>query len=322
MIDISTSLNKVAVLTGSREFGFMIRMGNGFAGSIAGTMSCGILSRLSKGVWNASTMVSGLEFVCRMNRDGKSFYPLYTEEEIRRDPGKKYTGMAAFLQKSASEFFMIIPGGGYSAVASVQEGYPVAEALYNMGFSSFVLQYRIGKNGCAPNPMEDAARAISVICSHSKEWKLNVDNYGLIGFSAGGHLAAYSGLENASFRKYGLPLPLRMILGYPVITMGQDAHTGSVKALLGKHPSLENIEKYSVEKQITPSFPRTYVWQCMRDNTVSVENSRVFAKTLNDKHVPCMYDTFDSDAHGWGLGIGTPAEGWLDKAVKFVTEKI
>lgn len=127
------------------------------------------------------------------------------------------------------------------------------------------------------------------------------------------------GTESLGFKKYGLPKPGALILGYPVITMKEAAHGGSRHNLLGSER--ENDETYqrlySVEEQVTKEFPRTYVWQCEADNCVPTVNSRLLTKRLSDFGIPFEHEVFPGEDHGWGLGTGTAAEGWVRRALAF-----
>lgn len=100
--------------------------------------------------------------------------------------------------------------------------------------------------------------------------------------------------------------------------MGEKTHVGSRKAFLGKDCNNKQLQdRYSIEKQIAPDYPKTYVWQCKRDKVVPIDNTELLAKALEDKHCEYQYMQVEGDTHGLGLGVGTPAEGWLEKAIAF-----
>ena len=152
-------------------------------------------------------------------------------------------------------FALILPGGGYGMVCSYVEGLPYAEELNRMGYHAFVLFYRIKDKARFPAPQEDVARAVKEIFDHAEEWKVERRCWSLWGSSAGGHLAASFTAEADRDM-----LPGALILTYPVITMGPLTHSGSRDMLLGKEPSDEQIERLSVEKHITGSYPPTFLW--------------------------------------------------------------
>lgn len=318
-ITIYTSLNEsVRKIDHADEYSYMIRMSDGIEGRIAGLLTLNKLSKLSHGVWNADSMANGLMFVQEHAKEHTIFYPLWSKSDCQKDSGKKNTGILSFLHNDKRKFALICAGGGYGAVASVQEAFPVASKMYAKGYSVFVLQYRTGKHAIAPNPMDDLAHALKFIFNNAEQMNVDITNYALIGFSAGGHLVASFGTETIGYAKYELPRPGILMLAYPVITMGEYTDQGTLRELLGKNSENdEKIEMYSIEKHITPTYPKTFIWQCDRDQTVPFKNSELLVSELRRNHIDHQYETFPSDAHGWGLGEGTYAQGWLDRAIDF-----
>jgi acetyl esterase/lipase len=160
-------------------------------------------------------------------------------------------------EKATGAAVIVCPGGGYSHLAD-HEGRPVAEALSSIGITAFVLKYRLGPRYHHPAPLLDAARAIRLVRSRAAEWQIDPKRIGILGFSAGGHLASTIGthfdagqpnsadpIEKVSSR------PDLMVLIYPVITMTEFGHSGSRKQLLGDNPSAEMVTLLSNEKQVT-----------------------------------------------------------------------
>lgn len=123
-------------------------------------------------------------------------------------------------------------------------------------------------------------------------------NYSLWGSSAGGHLAASFGTDSMGYKKYGIPKPGAIILCYPVITMYQQAHAGSLRYLLGENPSAQMLEQASVERQITADYPPTFVWHGLADQDVNPDNSKLLADALAEKGVTHRYLTFSDVGHG------------------------
>ena len=257
--------------------------------------------------WNSDSIAHGLRYLTERCRSGQVLY------RYREDTS---TGIAAFTLPERRKCVIICPGGGYTNVCSIAEGYPIAEAINRMGYAACVVNYRTHKEASAPNPMEDLAQAIRFISDHAEELNVDMEDYALMGFSAGGHLASSFGTEALGFQRYGLPAPKCMILGYPVITMGAYAHEGSRNMLLGKDADQALRDLYSVEKQITAAYPPTFVWQCAADAAVPIQNSQLLVQALAAKGVAHTYEVFPGDAHGWGLGEGTPAKGWLERAIR------
>ena len=212
---------------------------------------------------------------------------------------------------------IICPGGGYHWVCSFSEGLPYAKKLNRMGYSAFVIHYNCGTGKEYPAPHNDLARAIEEIAAHSEQWNLDIENYSLWGSSAGGHLVASFGTDSMGYKNYNLQKPTAIILSYPVISMYEKAHVGSRKYLLGENPSQQMLEKASVERQITPDYPPTFVWHGLADRDVDPDNSKLLAQALNENGVRHMYTAFHGVDHGVGIGNGLPCEGWFEKAVSF-----
>ena len=309
---------KIGEITSQPEFqghAYMAGKFSGIGGVFSGMMK---LSTMAKIVgWNARSMADGMNYLSTAAKKNKVFYDIYTKEERAADPSKKLTGIAALTLKKKSKFVLVCAGGGYASVCSMVEAYPVIKELNDMGYAAFSMQYRCGKDAKAPNPMDDLARAVRFILEHAEELNVEKEGYAVMGFSAGGHLAASFGTESIGYAHYGLPAPAALMLCYPVITMGEKTHAGSKNLLIGKNANAAHIQAYSIEKQITAGYPASYVWQFDADNMVPVDNSRMVVDAMKAKGVPCEYETFPGTLHGAGLGQGTPAAGWLNHAVAF-----
>lgn len=270
----------------------------------------------------ASVIQEGLEYLRKLRKEDKcEFIRLYDREDIKKDPSKKDCLLMTFLLEKEAPVVVLCPGGGYQCVCSFVEGFPVAKRLNELGYHVVIVNYRCKEAAVVPNPMDDLGSAVRYIMNHAIEWKIN-SQYALMGFSAGGHLAASFGVKMFGYERYGLPKPVCMILGYPVITMGKFAHEGSKNTLAGSNcTKMEKfVQMYSVEENITHDYPASYIWQCSKDDTVPIENTEKMAEKLSQYGVVYKYRTYNSKVHGLGLGKGTIAEGWLDEAVRFWKE--
>lgn len=261
---------------------------------------------------NAQDTAEALNKMRLRTEDGSFFYiPLK-----RRD-----TGVYAFIIGNGAPFVLIMPGGGYGDVCSLIEGYSTALRFNALGYNAFVVNYTVGKIANSTCPAEDVAVALRYIFAGCGKWNVG-QRYAVCGFSAGGHLAACWGTKNLGYAKYGLKKPEAEILCYPVITMGEYTHIGSRKNLLGERVDDKNAQKaYSIEKQITYGYSPTFIWQCKEDNVVSFKNSLLMAEALKAHGVPYELMTVEGSVHGWGAAVGTPAEGWMERAVTFWKEK-
>lgn len=212
---------------------------------------------------------------------------------------------------------IICPGGGYRRICSFIEGHPYAKALNRMGYHAVVVYYRVREQALFPAPQDDLARAVREVLAHAQDWKMDAEGYSLWGSSAGGHLAGSFGTESMGYKHYGLPKPGAIILSYPVVSMGEKAHPGSRNFLLGPHPTQDQIQKTSLECQLTPAYPPTFLWWGDQDDCVDPDNSRMLQKALEENHIPCRCREYANVNHGVGIGKGLPCEGWFEDAVAF-----
>jgi acetyl esterase/lipase len=221
---------------------------------------------------------------------------------IYRPPSEKRNGAAA----------VVCPGGSYARLASDHEGRQVAEWLNGFGVSAFVLQYRVGPRYRHPAPLLDVQRALRLLRSRSEEWGIDRQRVGLVGFSAGGHLASTLGTRFDDGRKDSSdPVeregcrPAFLVLGYPVITMtGAHVHESSRRNLLGDAPDPALLEELSTEKHVTAETPPTFLFHTAEDPGVPVENSLAFFSALRARGVAAELHVFQKGKHGVGLAAG------------------
>ncbi len=224
---------------------------------------------------------------------------------------------------------VICPGGGYSGLAD-HEGAGYAEWLAEHGVAAYVLRYRLGSQGYRhPIELGDVARAMRMVRSFAKRDGLDPARVGVMGSSAGGHLAAsIATLFDAGNATAPDPLdressrPDVAILCYPVITLGEFTHNGSRNQLLGPNPAPELLKELSTEMRVTKDTPPTFLWHTMADTTVPVENSLMFAAALRKARVPFSLHIYETGVHGLGLGRpGRPAPPWGDQLLYWLKER-
>ena len=212
-------------------------------------------------------------------------------------------------EKATGSAVVICPGGGYSGISEEKEGSTIAKWFNELGVSAFVLYYRM-PNEHYNIPLTDAQTALKIIHKDAKKWNINEKKIGIIGFSAGGHLASTVGTHF----KTRTERPAFMILGYPVVTMNKETtHSGSRSSLLGKNPSDELVRLYSNELQVTKNTPPTFIVHSIDDKTVPIANSEQLLKALKDHNVPAELHKFDVGGHGFGMQKhGIPVDNWPD----------
>ncbi|MCF0131240.1 MAG: alpha/beta hydrolase [Pseudobutyrivibrio sp.] len=212
---------------------------------------------------------------------------------------------------------IIAPGGAY-CYCSASEGELVAKEVFGYGYNVFVLSYTtdyLRRTPLKMQPLKDLSRAICFVRSKCDEFKIDVNQVAVMGFSAGGHLVGsiavhfdepalvekgkYAGISNR---------PDAVILSYPVITMGEYTHEYSKVALCGVDASEDELEYMSLEKQVKPDTPPVFIWHCETDQAVPVDNTKMFAESLKKNHVPVEMHLFDHGRHG----MSTATEEWAN----------
>jgi len=233
-------------------------------------------------------------------------------------------------EKASGAAVVICPGGGYTIVAAGHEGSDVAKRLNEAGIAAFVLKYRIPDGSTMINkeigPLQDAQRAMQIVRSRAKEWGLDGHRIGIMGFSAGGHLASTAGTHfNKSYIDNPDHISLRpdfMILIYPVISFtDQIGHIGSRNQLLGKNPGAEKIKEYSNEMQVTDQTPPAFLVHAKDDNTVPYANSVSFADSLKKHGVPEKVFLYEKGGHGFGMINKTSNVRWMDICLQWMKER-
>ncbi|MEJ7666675.1 MAG: alpha/beta hydrolase [Hymenobacter sp.] len=216
---------------------------------------------------------------------------------------------------------IICPGGGYARLSMGKEGYDVARRLNELGVAAFVLKYRLPNDQSQPDkslaPLLDAQQALRMVRQLAPKYSLNPERIGLMGFSAGGHLAATAGTHfaqpagpnpgPASVR------PAFLVLLYPVISFSDSLmHKGSRDNLLGATPTPDHLRDYSDELQVSAQTPPTFLVHAEDDNVVPVQNSIVFYQALHRRQVPAEMHLFPKGGHGFGLTNSTTPTHWVD----------
>ena len=217
---------------------------------------------------------------------------------------------------------IICPGGGYGILAFDHEGIKVAKVFADWGVTAFVLKYRLPNDAIMTNkaigPLQDAQRAIQLVRVQAGRWKLNVNRIGIMGFSAGGHLASTAATH---FDKGYIINPAKInlrpdfaILAYPVISFNNSmTHMGSRNNLLGLNPAADSIQLFSNELQVTSKTPPSFLMHAKDDKAVPVENSLAFISALEKAGVQHGSFFYEKGGHGFGLNNQTSDVKWMDK---------
>jgi len=230
--------------------------------------------------------------------------------------------------KATGAAVVVCPGGGYRNLAMDHEGKEIAEWLNKQGISAFVLQYRLGPRYNHPAPMQDVQRALRMVRSRAKDWKLDPARVGVWGFSAGGHLASTAATHfDDGDAKAEDPIdrvscrPDFAILAYPVISMKDPyVHKGSRTNLLGDKPDEKLIELLSNDLQVTAKTPPTFLFHTGEDTGVPAENSILFYMALRKNKVAAEMHIYEKGAHGLGISRGGPVvTTWKERLADWLT---
>ncbi len=222
---------------------------------------------------------------------------------------------------------VICPGGGYGGLVTGAEGHGIAQWLNGHGITGVVLEYRLPRGNSAV-PLLDAQRAIRTVRSRAREWGVDPKRIGIIGFSAGGHLASTAGTHfDAGDPKATDSVgqvscrPDFMILVYPVISMSVKGHQGSKNNLLGKDAKPELVESFSNEKQVTADTPPAFLAHALDDKVVPPDNSKMFHDALQASGVPAKYLELPSGGHGLNGYKGPMWDAWQAQSMEWLAAR-
>jgi acetyl esterase/lipase len=248
-------------------------------------------------------------------------------ERISKVSIPTYRFYPASKGKDPNTCVVICPGGGYRILASSHEGYDIAAKFNEIGVSAFVLYYRLPEDSAQVEkkyaPLQDAQAALALVRENAAKWNVDPNKVGIMGFSAGGHLAAtasthftkdYTGiLPGANVR------PDFSILLYPVISVRSFGHGGSSQNLVGKNPSEEDLHLFSNEEQVTPETPKAFLVHAADDGAVPLKNSLLYAERLTANKVPVDLHVYAKGGHGFGLNNKTTSgDLWFDRLISWM----
>ncbi|MDX9753443.1 MAG: alpha/beta hydrolase [bacterium] len=217
-------------------------------------------------------------------------------------------------EKANGAAIVVCPGGGYGGLAMDHEGYQVCEWLNSVGVAGIILKYRLPAKGYPhPVPLQDAQQAIRTVRAKAADLRIDPNRIGIMGFSAGGHLASTAG-THFDYGQPSSPDPILqassrpdfMVLVYPVVTMKGYTHKGSRNNLLGANPSADLLTLLSNEEQVTPTTPQTFLIHTFEDTAVPVENSLQLCQALRANGVPVEMHLFQRGPHGFGMRKDDP----------------
>lgn len=275
--------------------------------------------------WSAVDMAYGLQRLKEIADTNETYlYDVYSKEEISQEPGKAQVKLIYFPAPDSKKFVILAAGGAYGAVCSLVEAFPVAARLNELGITVFCLNYRVGPPKLLPKPMEDLAAAYKFISKYSELFQVDPEHYGVGGFSAGGHLAGAWGTKELGFRKYEVPAPEILLLGYPFLAMWRtlqpmpkEISKQMLTGYFGEDYSEEICKVYNIDENVDEKYPAVYLVHAEDDTTVPIWNSKDMVKALRSNRIACQMEAPKTGEHGFGLGSDCEAAGWVERAVVF-----
>jgi acetyl esterase/lipase len=243
-----------------------------------------------------------------------STYHLYTSKEIKEDSSKDNAIMSFYsANNNNKEFVIIIPGGAYQSI-SAGEMEPVARIFTSKGINAFTLKYRVGDELKNANVFDDLARALTIIKQNQDLFNVDINNYMIIGFSAGGHMAAiWASTSPDGYLAYHLPRPKYVILGYPALSYGED----KAELLLAPGYTDKQVKGLSVYNYVDDTYPMTYIVHSTNDDVIPISNADNFDIKLSYYGVKHQYIRYTKSGHGFGTGSTDETKDWIIHAIDY-----
>ncbi len=277
--------------------------------------------------WNAEDMAYGLNALISQ-KDHEIEFSVYDEQECLICPDKAQVKLFYFKanEKTALHKTAILAAGGaYGAVCSLVEAFPVAAKLAEIGVDSFCLNYRVGAPGpLFPKPMDDMAAAVGFLKENARAIGINMEDYAVGGFSAGGHLVSCFGTKERGYAHYNLSRPSLLMLNYPmtdiwanISPLGEPVRRVMLGGYFGENYSKALADSYNPALLCDTDYPPCFIAHAEDDTTVPIVFSEIFVKKLTQNQVKTQFFRAKCGSHGYGLGTFSGAAGWVEKAVSF-----
>lgn len=276
--------------------------------------------------WDVNSMIRGMEHLCETAEKQQVMYDVYCPEECEDDPEKadvKVFFLPAKEQPSDKPFVILVAGGAYTCVCSIVESFPTAVRLNELGYNTFVLNYRVLEDSLLPKPQEDIAAALHLILGNREQFGIQNECYIVNGFSAGANVAVTWGTERNGWAKYSLPAPKALWPIYPAISseyLYEEGKDWFLSVMFGKGYDMETVKSFDIPETFTDRYPPCYIVHAKDDSTVPCKNSIELKKLLDEHHIPANLELIEHGGHGWGDGSGTEAVGWPDRAAAFAEQ--
>ena len=290
------------------------------------------LGEIDTDSWSMKGLIKGLLRLQEMIRRGHHMIPISTEEERAKDPLFEKTGFLYFPSDDPAAdtkpYIMVVPGGAYTNVWNLTEGYPVAAHFNELGYHAFIMSYRVNnvnakifpEGGLMPRPLDDLAQAFKIIRERKAEFRVDPDKYLITGFSAGGSLVSLWCDTRHGYPCYGIPKPQAVFPVYPVVSWRQLAavrnYDGFSMATIGLTLKEAAESDWNAEDNVQ-GFPPAYIVLTADDDLVPPEQSKILARALDAAGIPNVLEIGEKGGHGFAEGWKADTCGWIERAAAF-----
>lgn len=273
----------------------------------------------------AQDCAAAMDYLTDCYRQGRQVtYKVYTAEEIAAEANRNEVELYYFPSHTEkTKYVVVMSGNVLNKTSNLSEGYATAWQLHELGYTVFVLRYRVFQKASNNAPLDDLGNAIRYITDHAAEFGVQTEDYALLGYSSGGHLAGLFGSEEHGYRNYGVPKPGALLLGYPINDFFE--YKPIYHMMMDPWVLQDRYYEWTISGAVTDDYPPVYHWYGMDDYVFPLlwypAQRPALTRTLKEHHIPYKEVIYRRATHGVGTGINTDADGWINDAVAFWEEQ-
>ena len=273
----------------------------------------------------AQDCAAAMDYLTDCYRQGRQVtYKVYMAEEIAAEANRNEVELYYFPSHTEkTKYVVVMSGNVLNKTSNLSEGYATAWQLHELGYTVFVLRYRVFQKASNNAPLDDLGNAIRYITDHAAEFGVQTEDYALLGYSSGGHLAGLFGSEEYGYRNYGVPKPGALLLGYPINDFFE--YKPIYHMMMDPWVLQDRYYEWTISGAVTDDYPPVYHWYGMDDYVFPLlwypAQRPALTRTLKKHHIPYKEVIYRRATHGVGTGINTDAEGWINDAVAFWEEQ-
>ena len=273
----------------------------------------------------AQDCAAAMDYLTDCYRQGRQVtYKVYMAEEIAAEANRNEVELYYFPSHTEkTKYVVVMSGNVLNKTSNLSEGYATAWQLHELGYTVFVLRYRVFQKASNNAPLDDLGNAIRYITDHAAEFGVQTEDYALLGYSSGGHLAGLFGSEEHGYRNYGAPKPGALLLGYPINDFFE--YKPIYHMMMDPWVLQDRYYEWTISGAVTDDYPPVYHWYGMDDYVFPLlwypAQRPALTRTLKEHHIPYKEVIYRRATHGVGTGINTDAEGWINDAVAFWEEQ-